>query len=193
MPEVDVQVDTSELKAAIQYVFDNTRRTMPDIINRAALVTLIGGKGVTGAMKRTMKAARSSILAVPEKYVAGYVMNKHKGEKLTRARIKELVRKEYRRRIGAIGYTANVGWNKAVLAFGGRGIGKRGQGKGYAQFGYGKPAVSGDLTAEGANATPMAAALGQAPLQAALAETARDMVEYAGGEFDKIIKAAGAD
>jgi hypothetical protein len=191
MPGFQVEVDTRELMAAIRYVFDNTHKTMPAIVNRAALVTIIGGKGVTGAMRRTMRASRQSILAVPEKLVAGHVMNRHKGEKLTRTQIKALVKKEYRRRVAAIGYTANVGWSKAARAFGGTGVGRRATGRGYATLGYGKPASSGDLAAEAVNTAPVAALIGAKPLQEALEDTARDMVEHAGGEADKIIGQAG--
>jgi hypothetical protein len=190
MPGVQIEVDTRQLTAAIRYVFAKTQKTMPDIINRAALVTIIGGKGVTGAMQGTPKAARNAILAVPEYAIAAYVRKKHPG-KMTRAQLKSRVKRERARRLGAIAYTAKVGWNKAAIALGGTGIGKRSEGRGYAALGYGKPATMNDPSAEGVNATPAASLIGEGPLQAALNQTSADIVQYAGGQIDEIIREAG--
>lgn len=75
--------------------------------------------------------------------------------------------------------TALVGWNKAAIAFGGRGIGKRAQrGRGYAEQGYGKPAQSGDYVAEMVNSAPAATLIGEQALQDALDAAAADMIEY---------------
>lgn len=185
----EVRLDLTAFHDAVRFVYDNTQRDLPDIITRAALVSLIGGAGVIGAMKRTPKAAREAILGVPEKKVAGYVMNKHRGEKLTRSDVKRLVRKEYRRRVAAIGYTANVGWNKAVIALGGRGIGSHATGRGYATLGWGKPADGSQwpmFMAEMVNSTPAAQAIGEQPLQDALDDTARDMVQFVEAKMQEI-------
>ncbi len=190
MPDIYATIDTSKFAAAARYVFENTRKSMPDIINRAALTTIIGGRGVKGAMQRTMQAARSEILSVPVHLVAGRVMNKHKGEKLSREQIKKLVRKEYARRLAAIGYTAHVGWNNAAIAFGGRGIGKRSSGRGKASQGRGIKATPGHYVAEMVNSAPAASLIGERPLQQALDDVARDMVEHVGGKLEEIMKRA---
>ena len=188
---VTLEVDTSQFNIAARYVFEETRKTLPDIINRAALTTLIGGRGVTGAMKRTRKASRAAIRAVPVERVAGYVMHKHKGVKFTRIQIREIIRREYARRIAAIGYTANVGWNNAVVDLGGHGVGgSRRSSKGLATGGFGRKASPGNFSAEVVNTAPAAAMIGWQPLQEAINETARDMIAHIGGEFDKVIQNA---
>jgi hypothetical protein len=209
VPDATFELDTTKFRQAVEFVFENTRKTAPDIINHAALVTIIGGKGVQGAMQLTRRALKSAILAVPVKIIAGVVMKKHKGEFVTRqrtrrgqkafivgqaantrARIKELVQREYRRRIAAIGYTALVGWNNAAIAFGGSGVGKKAVGKGYAAFGYGKPAQGMNLVAEIANTAPAALSIGAQPLQQALNNATQDMIDFweekSGEIFEKV-------
>lgn len=178
MPIINTELDTSRFVEAVRFAFEESEKSLPEIINRGALVAIIGGKGVRGAMQRTPKASASKIKAVDVKKIARHVMFKHKGEKLTRIQIRQLIAKEYRRRIAAIGYTALVGWNKAAIAFGGRGIGKRASGRGYASEGSGKKAQAGDYTAEFTNTAPAAALIGSQALQDALDDTARDIVEH---------------
>ena len=67
---VELQIDTKPLEKAILFVAENTSKELPDIINRAGLVTIIGGKGVQGAMKLTPRAAAARINAVPVKDIA---------------------------------------------------------------------------------------------------------------------------
>lgn len=171
-----VVLDTSKFEAAIKYVFDNTRRTLPEIINRAALVTIIGGKGVDGAMQRTRRATQDAILSVPASAVASYVMKRHAGQHLTRKQITQLIKKEYKRRIAAIGYTAVAGWAKAARDLGGK-IKVR-KGKGYASMGYGKPASYGDYEAVIVNTAPAAEKIGTQALQDAMNDAAADMVKF---------------
>src|SRR5580704_15411969 len=125
MPVIQTTIDTSEFERAVRFAFEESQKSIPEIINRGALVAIIGGKGVQGAMKRTPKASKAAILAVDVKKIARHVMFTHKGQKLTRAQIQQLIAKEYHRRVAAIGYTAHVGWNNAAIAFGGKGIGAR--------------------------------------------------------------------
>ena len=178
MPIVKTELDTSQFEQAIRFAFEESEKSVPEIINRAALVAIIGGRGVKGAMQRTPRALAARIKALPVQKIARYVLFKHRGEKLTRKQIARLIGKEYRRRIAAIGYTALVGWNKAALAFGGRGIGRRAQGgRNYAEQGSGKPARAGDYSAEFTNTAPAAILIGEQALQEALDDTAQDMVE----------------
>ena len=174
MPTPTVTLDTRKFEAAVKFVFNNTRRALPEIINRAALVTIIGGKGVEGAMKRTRRAAAGAIRAVPDGAIAGYLRSK--GVKLGGKQLSDAVQKERKRRIAAIGYTAVVGWAKAASDLGGS-IKAR-SGKGYASMGYAIPASYGNFTATIANTTPAAELIGQQPLQDALNDTAQDMVNY---------------
>ena len=176
MPTPTVTLDTRKFESVVKFVFNNTRRALPEIINRAALVAIIGGKGVDGAMKRTRRAFAGSIRAVPVAAIAAYVKQKHGGRGLTRQQLKELVKKEYKRRIAAIGYTAVQGWAKAASDLGGS-IRMR-SGKGYASLGYAVPASPGNYEATIANTTPAAELIGQAALQDALDDTTDDMIQY---------------
>jgi hypothetical protein len=176
VPTPTFTLDTKQFEQAVKFVFENTRRALPEIINRAALVTIIGGKGVQGAMKKTRRAAAGDIRSVPARAVAMFVRRKNKGQKLTPKQIDALVKKEYKRRLAAIGYTATVGWARAANDLGGS-MRMRG-GKGYAQMGYAKPASYGHFEAVICNSTPAAELIGAQPLQEALNETAADMIQF---------------
>ena len=189
---LDFDLDTADFSRAVTYVFENSHKTLPEVLNRGALTAIIGGRGVRGAMQRTPRAAREAILAVPVDQVARMVMAKHRGEKMSRLRVKQLIRKEYARRIAAIGYTATLGWNNAAIAFGGTGVKGHGPGKGYYEFGSGKVATLSDLVAEGTNTTPAAAFIGEQPMQEALDDVAEDRVEFWGGRIDEVLTRAGA-
>jgi hypothetical protein len=187
------EIDSREFDRAIQFVFDHSHKLIPDIMNRGALVAIIGGRGVTGAMKRTKKANASAIKAVPVQAIAARVAQKARmlGKKLTPAEFRAAISTEYRRRVAAIGYTANVGWNNAAVAFGGWGIGKRAESKvGYASDGYGKRATASLLVAEMVNTAPAADLIGREALQDALNDTARDMIEHATQEMQGIYNQA---
>lgn len=170
MPRVTVTLDTRKFEAAVKFVFNNTRRALPEIINRAALVTIIGGKGVEGAMKRTRRASAGAIRAVPDMAIARYL--RMRGVLPT----VEAIKKERKRRIAAIGYTAVVGWARAANDLGGHS--KIRSGKGYASMGYAIPAKAGHYEATIANTTPAAVLIGAQPLQEALNDTAQDMIDY---------------
>lgn len=194
MPNYNVSIDTREFERAVKFVFQNTAKALPEIVNRGALVAIIGGRGVQGAMQRTRKASASAIRAVDAGIIAAQVHKKFKGQKFTKAEMKRYIRREYARRIAAIGYTANVGWDNAAKAFGGRGIGsKRSTGKGYASQGYGRPASgTTNVVAEFVNTTPAAVLIGAEALQAALNETARDLIQHAEEKMGKIFSSASA-
>lgn len=178
MPSATVTIDTSAFERAVKFAFAESEKSLVEIINRGCLVAIVGGRGVKGAMARTPKASRSKILGVDVKKIARHVMFKHKGQKLTRKQISQLIGKEYRRRVAAIGYTARVGWNNAAVAFGGKGIGKRAAGKGEWSRGSGQPASFGNYVATFTNTTPVAALIGTQALQDALNDTAQDIVQH---------------
>jgi len=74
-----------------------------------------------------------------------------------------------KRRIAAIGYIAYAGWNKALIAFGGRGFGSSKTGKikdnSFAARGYGRPALPEVLIAEFVNRATKAFEIGGAVTQ----------------------------
>ncbi len=180
MSDVAFSLDLTQMLGAITYVHRNTQKTLPDIINRASLVAIIGGKGVAGAMKLTPKASAAKINSVPVEAIAKVAMARARarGEKLTRRQVAQAIGREYRRRIGAIGYTAYVGWNKAAIAFGGRGVGHRAAGQGYASRGYGLVATFSRLIAEFVNTAPAAEIICREALQTAVNQTAADMIDH---------------
>jgi hypothetical protein len=179
VPNFTIQLDTSKFEQAVKFVFANTQRALPEILNRAALVTIIGGQNVDGAMQRTPRASKEAIRAVPAKAVASYVLHKNAGISLTKTQLKQLIAKEYRRRVAAVGYTALVGWSYAAQDLGGRGMkGGHSKGKGFYTYGYAKPATYGHYEVIIANTTPAAELIGSGPLQAALNDTAADMIDY---------------
>jgi len=191
---ITFSLDITRWQQAVNFVFQESQQALPEIINRSALVTIIGGRGVLGAMKRTPKALRATIKAVPIKLIARVVMAKARanGEKLTKAQIRDRIAKEYRRRIAAIGYTANVGWNNAAMAFGGRGIGARASGRSYAQYGYGRESKPGDYTAEMVNTAPAAELIGRTALQQALDDATDDMIAYWEERSGRIFRSVSA-
>lgn len=196
--DTGMTIDTSRLRSAIIYVVTNTDKQLPDVVNRAALTTIIGGKGVKGAMQRTPKADKTKIKTLPARLIVRVVIKKLRAKGVTIPQgkagvqfIAQAVKKEIKRRAAASGYTAYVGWNKAAMAFGGRGVGKRAaNAKGYATRGYGKRATVGDLVAEMVNAAPVASKIGTAPLQAALNDQARDMIQHTNEKLQKIFDQA---
>lgn len=186
--------DDREFGRAIQFVEDKTGRSCQESINRAALHVIIGGKGFKGAMQLTPKAGKAAIKAVSKDEVAGYLANKHRGQKFGKGVFGEMIKREIARRVRAIGYTAFVGWNNAAKAFGGSGLkGVTDSPKKEARHGYGHKAMTvKDPSAELANTAPMSENIGLIPLQKAITNVARDLVEYALRKTGDIMKKASA-
>lgn len=186
----DFKLDLTEFRQAVREVMKGTKKTEAEILNRGALVAVIGGKGVKGAMQRTPKADRGKINSLSAKQLAGAVIRKAK-EKGTWPMKKEDFRKainaEKARRRRSINYTAGPGWSKAAQAFGGRGVRGRQPGfeKSEAAKGYGDKATPSSLVAEIANTAPAADLIGRKALQEALNDTARDMVQHAAARLQK--------
>lgn len=186
-------LDISQWTRSVEFVVQNTRKELPDVITRSGLVTLIGGRGVKGAMQRTPRASSAAILSVPIKAVASFVAKrlKEKGITVKRHAFALLVRKEYRRRLAASGYTAYVGWNKAAIALGGTGLHSRAASQvGFANRGYGKKATANDLRAVMVNTAPAADKIGRQALQDALNDAARDMYEHTAAKLESIFAKA---
>ena len=177
----DFQLDTSEFSKAMQFVVEVTKKDSAEVLNRAALHAVIGGKGVRGAMQRTPVADKAKIRSLTPSELSASVARRNQGKKLAPGEFALLVKRERARRVRASGYTAFAGWSKAAQAFGGRGVKgvQSGFNKSKARFGYGSKAVPSDLVAEIANTAPAAEKIGLTPLQSAINEVARDMVEYA--------------
>jgi hypothetical protein len=106
----------------------------------------------------------------------------------------QAAQKEIKRRINAVGYIAYAGWNKALMAFGGRGFGTGKTGKikenSYAARGYGRPAWPQTLLAEFANRATHAYEIGGMVTQNIVREKEADIYRYLeaklAGEYRKL-------
>lgn len=180
----EFNLDLREFQAAIREVMTSSRKTESEILNRAGLVAIIGGKGVRGAIHRMPRADRGKINSLTVKQLAGAVIKQAKAKgkwPMTRQEFRKAITAERGRRRRAIGYTAGPGWSNAAIAFGGRGV--KGKQAGFAQSkaskGYGDKATPQNLMAELVNTAPAADLIGRQALQEALNDTARDMVRHA--------------
>lgn len=178
------QFDDREFAAAVLLVITETDKAAPVVINKAALHVIIGGKGFLGAMQLTPKADKSKIKALSRELVSAFVANKLRAEgklKSTSAdAFQQMVSKEIKRRVRAIGYTAFAGWNNAAKAFGGTGLKNvTASPKKLARLGYGEKArKSWEPTATLTNTAPWAEKIGTKALEMAITNVARDMQEH---------------
>lgn len=185
-----ISLNDSDFADALRFVADATGKEIVALANKYALQTIIGSKGIEGAMQRTPKADRAKIQSLDDKVISGYIARKlRRAGKLkttTTAQFKAFVRFERQRRARAAGYTAFIGWTPAAKQFGGTGA--RGKGKtqidekqfsrSEAKHGGGSKATLGHATAEFWNTAPEAEEIGTDALQAALDAQTADMLEY---------------
>jgi hypothetical protein len=94
----------------------------------------------------------------------------------------QAAQKEIKRRLNAVGYIAYAGWNKALMAFGGRGFGTAKTGKikenSHAARGFGRPAWPQTLLAEFANRATNAFEVGGAVTNAVVSEKEADIYRH---------------
>lgn len=205
----DFKLDQREFNKGIDAALRDGTKTLPGVLNKAALTAIIGGKGVRGAIQRTPRADKGKIAAVPIQEVAGFVANRLRkkgiiiaygggktrtttrhaaGSTITAAEFRRAVAQEYARRKRSVAYTAGPGWSNAARAFGGRGVGvQTGFPRSEAAHGYGDKATISSLLAEIANTAPAADKIGRQALQDALDDVGRDMQQHA---LDKEFAAA---
>lgn len=188
-----MEVSTIDFADAMDFVLSQVPKDSAEILNRAGLHAVIGGKGVRGAIQRTEQADRGKILAVTDAQLGKVVVKRaaSKGERLTLSERKKRVKKERGRRLSSIAYTKGPGWHKAAKAMGGRGVRtQKGFEKSDAASGGGKKASAHALVAEIRNTAPAGEKIGFDPLNEAIDDVARDMVEHAakkyGGTFAKV-------
>lgn len=177
------KLDTSEFAQAVGFVVQATGKDCVEVLNKAGLTALIGGKGVRGAVQRTPKADPVRIEAdmIRDKQAIRLVMSraKKRGEHLTRREISKRVKALIRGRKSGSGYTKGPGWNNAILAMGGKGIRTNKRfAKSEARHGSGIKASAESLVARIISTAPASEAIGFRPLQDALNDTARDMIAY---------------
>jgi hypothetical protein len=175
------KLDTRQFARAVDFVVRETGKDFVDVVNRAALTAVIGGRGVKGAMKRTPRAEKAKIVAVDVKQIAAFVLKRAraKGVKLGGRALAKEVRKEYRRRVSSIAYAAGPGWHNAAVALGGKGVKvQAGFIKSQARHGSGSKARGGKLVAVIVNTAPAIEKIGVEALQDALADVSQDMISH---------------
>ena len=185
---VSAEIDVSGLVKALQAAIKVSSRSAAEVINSAArdiiftsaqetkkadkhrieteltraVYTVTTGKG-----GRQLKKARRMYQASELVYRIVNAKRRKAGEHgLAGPAMGQAAQKEIKRRMNASGYIAYAGWNKALVAFGGRGFGTGKTGKinerSYAARGYGRPAWPQTLLAQFANTATHALEVGGA-------------------------------
>lgn len=165
-----ISLDLKEFQSACDFVLKHSRKTEAEVLNRGALVALIGGKGVQGAVKLTPKADLGKITRAKPAIIAHYM-----GMGLTR----QEAQARYQARRRAKGYTAGPGWDVTIRKLGGRGVKKQ---SGFPRSNAAKAratrASAVRLVANLENSAPAAFKIGQQALQQGFDGAARDMRAY---------------
>jgi hypothetical protein len=176
----DFTFDLSDFRGAVDLVVKQTGKDQAVVVNRAALHTIIGGKGVKGAIQRTPKASKADInkaAAIVLRIAIKRNSVEHLG--LDKDGVGELAKQILKRRLAAMGYTAGPGWTLAARAFGGRGVktSERFE-ESEVKHGGGVKAHGVTAVAEFFNTAPAAEKIGQKALQDALDAVVEDMLEH---------------
>lgn len=182
------KLDTREFKAAIEFVVKATKKDAADVVNKAALTVIIGGKGVKGAIQRTPKASIAEINRESAAVLYSTIRD-NRGKHMSPEQIGIQTKAILARRRAARGYTAGPGWHEAAVALGGRGvkISERFD-RSEARKGNAVKARSYSATAYITNTAPAIEDIGVRPLQDAIDDTARDMMEYANKKLAETFK-----
>jgi len=194
---VSYHIDASAFERALEDYAAYSSRTIEEVLNAACLDVAIKAAQATPKAsaskiasdlrqkvwvtsrdkdKRGRERSRARLIPLAVAIVAS--RDRKKGGTMNRQQIRDAARKLASARRRSAGYIAYAGWQKAVLAFGGRGFGSKGgelNPKGKAARGYGVRASVNRLEAELANLAVGAEAVGLGPLQAVLNAKAADL------------------
>ena len=195
-------LDTSEFEGACRFVIAATGKEAAPLVNKYLLQTIIGAKGIEGAMQRTPKADKSKIAAITDRQIRAAIARRlRKSGKLkstSGSEFQAMCDTEKKRILAASGYTAFIGWTPAAKAFGGTGpvgAGKP-QANNYTKYeagkGTGQKATVSRLVAEAINTAPQIEEIGVEALQESLDAQSEDMVAYGTQKLqDVFTKVAG--
>jgi hypothetical protein len=197
---VSITVKTTEFEAALKDILRYTSResavvlnsTAIEIITTAAALTkkadpaAIEKKLTTGVVARMhTKAGRllkkPKLLAYKPAELVYMILNSRQRKAgkpgLNNAEMSREAQKLIKRRKAAIGYTAYAGWQKALLAVGGRGFGRAPKFDGSsAALGYGIKATPEKLFAKLVNTASAIELYGAGPLQQAIDTKTEKMI-----------------
>lgn len=190
---MELDLDISSFERAAKFVVENTPRDGATTLNKAGLQTITGSKGYPGAIQLTPKA---DPVAIKAKLTGSdamalrivYTRAKRAGKVLTREEAIKAAKALVRARQRASAYTRGPGWNNAAQALGGRGVRVNERfPKSEARHGRGSRANPRVLIAEIINTAPAGAKIGLKPLQKALDNQAKDMMDYGHRQLQKTL------
>jgi hypothetical protein len=196
---VSAEVDVSGLIKALELAAQYSSRTASEVINGAARDIIFQSAAqtkkadknritrdltravftvTTSKTGRLLKKPKAVYQAAELVYKIVNAKRKLKGEKgIAGQQMARESQKLIKRRLASVGYIAYAGWNKALIAFGGRGFGSSKTGKineqSKAARGYGRPARPEILLAEFVNRATKAWEIGGAVTQRAINEKER--------------------
>lgn len=200
--EVAAEIDLRGLNKALEAAIAVSSRSASEVINSAARDIIFKSADRTkkadkhkieSELTRTIYTVTVSkkgrLLKRPKKmYQASELVyrlvnakRKTKGQRsIAGQEMSQAAQTFIKRRMAASGYIAYAGWNKALIAFGGRGFGSKMkiQGNSLAARGYGRPAWPQALLAEFANRAQNAFEVGGAVTQTVVTEKEADIYRH---------------
>lgn len=213
-----IEMDTSQFVAALKKTLVYTKRDFADVINGTAIEVVTTAAKLTkkadrgdvafsiekaGTSVRAVKAGRQrrkhehsmKIFEKPPLLVYLILNSRQKkahgfGHGFNNSNMSFEHAKFLKQRIASIGFNAYAGWQKALLAVGGRGFGagrkKAGfKGASSADAGTGKKATVTDLAATVNNTAAWIEHIGRAPVEEALNLSAARMVRHLEEKLEK--------
>jgi hypothetical protein len=201
--KVAAVIDLSGFNKALKAAIEVSSRDASEVINSAARdIIFLSAQQTRKANKQKIESELTRRIYTVTKSKTGRVLKKPKTlyqaselvYKIVNAKrrkhgqhgiagreMSQEAQKEIKRRINAIGYIAYAGWNKALIAFGGRGFGSK-VGKikenSYAARGYGKRAWPQTLQAEFVNRATRAFEIGGAVTQRIVYQKEADIIRH---------------
>jgi hypothetical protein len=202
--EISAEIDLSGLQKALQAAIAVSSRSASEVINSAARdIIFTSAQRTKKADKHKIEQELSRNIYTLTKSKTGRVLKKAKRVYQASELVYRLVNAKRRqkgehgiagkemsqaaqtfikRRMASVGYIAYAGWNKALIAFGGRGFGTAKTGKvnanSYAARGYGRKASMQRLEAEFANRATHAFEIGGAVTQSVVQQKEADIYRH---------------
>lgn len=214
--KLEAEIDLSGFQKALEAAISVSSRSAAEVINSAAREIIFNSAEETKkANKHRIESELTRAIYTVTKTKGGKILKKPKtlyqaselvyrivnakrrkrGEGgIAGRKMSQEAQKEIKRRINAIGYIAYAGWNKALIAFGGRGFGTGKTGKtketSFAARGFGKRAAAEHLEAQFVNRATNAFKIGGAVTQRVVYEKEADIIRHLdsklSGEYRKL-------
>jgi hypothetical protein len=200
-----VKVKTAEFEAALKKILTYTSRDFPTVINDTARDIIIKAAAdthkadpskierqlTTGVIIRThSKKGRllknpKTVAYKPAKLVYLIIAAKRTAQGkpgLSQGEMSREAQKFIKRRKSGVGFTAFAGWQKALMAVGGRGFGSKAMQSGFEQSsareGYGEKATPEHMIAKIVNTASAIEIYGAIPLQTAINNKTQSMLKH---------------